>query len=85
MRDKNPQADLADIILIARLHSYVGTAKMRDCPRISTLPAYHKLPFGSLGPHESMQILEQASEEIQEIKCLFPTPQPVVRKRSRRM
>jgi len=85
MRDKNPKADLADIITIARLHSYVGTAKMRHCPRISAIPAYQKLPFGQLGPSESLRILEEASEDVREIKLLFPTPQPVVRKRNMRM
>ncbi|MFT5452656.1 MAG: HD-like signal output (HDOD) protein [Enterobacterales bacterium] len=85
MRDKAPQADLADIVMIARLHSYVGTPKMRDCPRISAIPAYQKLPFGQLGPSESLLILEEASEEIREIKLLFPTPQPKARKRSMRM
>ena len=85
MRDKHPQADLADIILIARLHTYVGTPKMRQCPSINSIPAFSKLPFGQLGPSQSLLMLEEAREEVETIKKLFPTPQPVVRKRSMRM
>ena len=85
MRDKNPQADLADIVLLARLHTYVGTTKMRQCPPIYKIPAFKKFPIGELGPTQSLLILEEAAEDIAVIKDLLPTPEPVVRKSSQRM
>lgn len=85
MRDKKPQADLADIVLVARLHTYIGTPEMRNCPRINQIPAYKKLPFGELGPNQSLLILEQAREDIEAINQLLPMPKAHVRKRSGRL
>ena len=82
MRDKSPQADLADIILIARFHCYVGTAKMRKCPPLRDIPAFKKLPFGELDAEQSLLILEHAKEDVNAIKMLLPVPAPVKRKRS---
>jgi len=83
MRDKNPKADLADIVLLARLHSYVGTPQMRKCPPIYKIPAFKKLPFGELGPAQSLLILEEAREDVAEVKQLLPAPKGPVRKRSK--
>lgn len=82
MRDKNPKADLADIVLLARLHGYVGTPKRRQHPPIYTVPAFKKLPLGDLGPSESLLILEQAKQDVDAVKQLLPAPKAKVRKRS---
>jgi len=82
MRDKRPDADLADIVMIARLHTYIGTKEMRQYPKINEIPAYNKLPFGELGPSQSLKIIEEAKADLVEIKQLFPTPKAPVRKRS---
>lgn len=85
MRDKNPKADLADIVLLARLHAYVGTPEMRKCPPIDKVPAFKKLSLGELGPRQSLLILEQAKEDVDEVKRLLPTPKAPLRKRSKRL
>ena len=71
MRDPREKADLSDIILIARIHSMLGTPEFRDCPAITDIPAFHKLPFGKLTPNKSLLILEDAKEEIVELNRLL--------------
>ena len=66
-RDAAPAADLADLVTIARLHALVGTPRMHEVPRINEVPAYGKLPLGELTPHESLAILDEARQEIDEV------------------
>lgn len=68
MRDPGPKADLADIVLLARLHCYVGTKRMQKLPRINQLPAFHKLTLGDLTPEMSLSIIQEAREDIREIQ-----------------
>lgn len=83
MRDKSPKADLADIVLLARLHSYVGTPRMRKHPPLYKTPAFKKLNLATQGPETSLAILEQAKDEVDAVKQLLPMPEMPVRKRSR--
>jgi HD-like signal output (HDOD) protein len=63
-RDGGPLADLADLVLIARLHAYAGTPLMRGCPRMDQIPAFRKLPVGALTPESSLAVLAAAQEEV---------------------
>ncbi len=67
-RHHNGEADLIDLILLARIHSYVGQPKMADLPRIDQLPAFDKMNLGELGPNQSFVFLEQAGEAIRDIR-----------------
>ncbi len=58
----------ADIVLLARLHSYVDTPQMRKCPPIYKVPAFKKIPVGELGPTKSLLILEQAKKDVAAVK-----------------
>ncbi len=71
LRDKQEQPDLADLILIARLHALIGTPAFRDCPPLTDMPAYHKLSLGELSPDNSLQLLEDSRQELREIQRLF--------------
>ena len=70
-RDKQDKADLADLILIARLHALIGTPAFRDCPALTDMPAYHKLSLGELSPDNSLQLLEDSRQELLELERLF--------------
>lgn len=70
-RDPSPQADLADLILIARLLSYVGTPRMGSCPRINQVPAFNKQQLGELTPEMGLIVLDEAKEELKEIMQLL--------------
>jgi len=71
MRDPGKKADLGDIMLIARIHALIGTTEFHDCPAIIEIPAYQKLPFGKLTPNQSLMILDEAREELDELSQLL--------------
>ena len=71
MRNPQPQADIADIVLIARLHSYIGTPLMSSCPRINEVPAFAKMPLGELTPGQSLKLVEVAHQDISELERLL--------------
>lgn len=71
MRDSEPGPDYCDVVLVAHLHSYFGTAKMDGLPGLAEVPAFGKLAGGNLTPEVSMLVLDEAKERIQETKRLF--------------
>lgn len=71
IRDPQPQPDMADIVLIARLHSYLGTPLMSSCPKINEVPAFAKMPLGELTPGQSLHLVDAAHHEILELERLL--------------
>ena len=71
--DHDPDApvDLADLVLMARLHSFIGTPRMHKVPRIDQVSAYSKLPLGELSPHMSLVMLDEAGQDIEEVRELL--------------
>lgn len=65
------QPDYTDIVNIAQLHSYIGTPKMKDLPKLDELPGYKKLAAGQLNAETSIDIIESAKQEIQHIQSLL--------------
>jgi HD-like signal output (HDOD) protein len=70
-RDPGEDADYTDLVIIAQLHSYVGTKDMYHSPRIDQVPAYKKLRLGELTPDFSLKLLKEASAEIREVEALL--------------
>ncbi len=70
-RDEQEKADLADIVLIARLHAAIGTPEFRACPPVIDLPAFAKLPLGDLTPNNSLQLIEDSREELDELERML--------------
>ncbi len=70
-RDPEPTPDYIDLVLVSQLHSFVGTPKIRDCPRIDAIPAYGKLLAGRLDADTSLGVLETAKEEIWQIQKML--------------
>lgn len=70
-RDKTPEPDYTDLIVISQLHSFVGSTAIRKYPPMDTLPAYRKLVTGKLDADLSMNILETAKDEITHIRQLL--------------
>ena len=71
MRDAAEKADYCDVVLIAHLHSYFGTAKMASLPSLAEVPAIGKLADGKLTPEVSMLVLDESKELINETRHLF--------------
>ncbi|MEM7082620.1 MAG: HDOD domain-containing protein [Pseudomonadota bacterium] len=71
LRDPAPEADLGDIVLLARLHAGVGTPEQAEQPHINAVPAYAKLFNEALGPDESLAILQEAESDVRDIMLIL--------------
>jgi len=63
-RDKGITPDYCDLVIIAQLHSFVGTSKAFSAPAINEVPALSRLSLGELTPRLSLKILDEAKEQI---------------------
>lgn len=63
--DSGEHVTLADIVILAKLHSYFGSSAKKDLPYINSIPAYAKLKDGQLTPDFSLSILYKAQQRIQ--------------------
>lgn len=68
LRDENKDLDLADIVLIARWHSLMGTAEFTACPALPEIPAFSKLPPEYLTAGNSLQLLADSQQEISQLQ-----------------
>ncbi|MES9939967.1 MAG: HDOD domain-containing protein [Candidatus Thiodiazotropha sp. 6PLUC2] len=71
MEDISHEPDYVDLVVIAQLHAYIGTPMMVKLPRLDLVPAFHKLALGKLTPRHSIGILENAREQIRELRNLL--------------
>ena len=70
-RDPGAKLDLSDIVMMSRLHSFLGTARMDSLPRVDSLPAFHKLTVSELTPDLSLQVLQEAQQELTDLRRLL--------------
>lgn len=70
-RDPSRHPDYTDVVLLARLHQAIGTPMSHSLPPIDSVPAYKKIALGNLSPQGSMEIIENARDEIEELECLL--------------
>jgi HD-like signal output (HDOD) protein len=68
MEDIKQTPDYVDLVVVAQLHSHVGTPQMKKLPRLDLVPAFHKLALGQLTPRHSIILLESAKEQIRELR-----------------
>lgn len=70
-RDHGPEPDICDLLLIAQLHSYVGTPEMHKHPCMIDIPSFAKLQLGDLNPQKSLKILDEATEQVAQAESLL--------------
>ncbi|MFZ5605382.1 MAG: HDOD domain-containing protein [Pseudomonadota bacterium] len=70
-RDHDGKADYTDVLLIAHLHGQVHERAQWHLPRIDEVPAFAKLALGQLTPDLSLKVLDEARQQIQELKSLL--------------
>ncbi len=63
--------DYTDIVMISQLHSYIGKVDIKKMPKIDQLPAYKKLVHGKLDADKSINILDEAKDEIEHIRQML--------------
>lgn len=64
-------ATLADILILARLHSIAMNERSPSAPAISQVPSYEKIAPGPLTSQQRLEILEDARDQIVEIRNLL--------------
>ena len=69
--DSGKHLTLTDIVLLARFHSLLGTPARQKLPPINTLPAFQKLGDNTLTADMSLQLLQNAKQQISETMNLF--------------
>lgn len=70
-RDTKPEPDYADLVLIAQLHSFIGTPLLAKYPALDSLPAFHKLANGKLDPRLSRKVVEKAQKKLGELERML--------------
>ncbi|MDP2902728.1 MAG: HDOD domain-containing protein [Methylovulum sp.] len=63
--------NLIDIVIMAKLHSYIGSERNKALPFINTIPAYAKLKNGKLSPDFSLHALHKAKQRINTVTKIF--------------
>jgi HD-like signal output (HDOD) protein len=64
---------LSDIVILSKLHSYVGTRRMVELPAINSIPACAKLKDGRLSPTHTLNVLHGAKDRIDRTMKFFKT------------
>ena len=68
LRNPHPSADLADLVLVARLHADIASGNTaHDPPRIDAVPAFNKLPLGDLEPDSTVKLLHDEEPAINDL------------------
>lgn len=67
LRDPQRSPDLADVVLIARLHAGIASGDAANLPRIDAVPAFAKLPLGELHEDSSVALLHDEESAITEL------------------
>ncbi len=62
---------LVDIVLIAHMHSLIGSRELAGKPRMDELPAYRNLELDGLTPHASLRLLDEARQDVAETQRLL--------------
>jgi HD-like signal output (HDOD) protein len=74
LRNPQPSADLADLVLVARLHANITSGNQAQLsPRIDAVPACAKLPLGDLRPDGSVALLHDEEATINDLMSSLGT------------
>jgi HD-like signal output (HDOD) protein len=60
-----------DLVIVARAHSLIGKAGNEDVPPLPEIGSFRKFPISKLGPDASLEVLEQAQEEIDSLTTML--------------
>ena len=71
LRDSTPAADYADLVMVARLHRYMGTKLAKKLPRLGDIPAFKKIAPGNLSVKQSLSVLDEAKQDVADIEKLL--------------
>jgi HD-like signal output (HDOD) protein len=70
-RDHRSSPDMADLVLIARLHGNIVRANNEELPKVNDVPAFSKLPLGELRADSSLALLHDNEASVIEVMRLL--------------
>ncbi len=70
-QNKEDKLNVIDIVVLSKLHSYIGSPQSTELPAICSIPAYSKLDDGTLSPDLSLNVLHEAKDKINEARRFF--------------
>jgi HD-like signal output (HDOD) protein len=70
-QNTSEKLDLTDIVVLSRLHNKIGQKNTSELPVISSIPAASKLKNFSLSPEFSLNILNEAKQQINDAMKAF--------------
>jgi HD-like signal output (HDOD) protein len=69
-RNPGPEADLCDLVLVARYHSYLGSRRMDRLPLLAKMPAFFKLGL-NMDPHMSLDFIRQSQAQVSAVEQML--------------
>ncbi len=67
--DSSPEANLTDLVLIAKMHTYLGHNLLKPVPKINQVPAFFKLQLEmELSPEASLKFIADAKQRITDMR-----------------
>jgi HD-like signal output (HDOD) protein len=70
-RDPRPEPDLCDVVVVAQLHGFAEDDALDGLPAPDATPACRKLGLDELTTRQRIRILDDAKEEIAELRRLL--------------
>jgi HD-like signal output (HDOD) protein len=72
-RNPGEKADLADLVVVAQLLSFIGKNQIVRVPAVVSVPAFRKLLGDDSEPAQVLEFLKEAQGQIDEIRSLLRT------------
>lgn len=72
--DRGESPGLLEVVILARLHAYIGTSRQAEIPPLNSVPAYAKFDDLALSPQRSLSLLKDAEQQVQLLAGLLNTP-----------
>ena len=67
LRQHDDKFDYADVVILAQLHSFFGEDSEESVPALPEVPAFQRHGLYQLGPDASMELIDEAQQEISSI------------------
>ena len=71
LRNGREEPDYCDLLIVAQLHSFVGSDRALTVPPLNEVPALTRLGLSELTPKQSLKILEAAADQIESTELLL--------------
>ncbi|XOV84480.1 MAG: HDOD domain-containing protein [bacterium] len=71
--EHDDKTNYTDLLIVAHLHGLIKARRFKDLPRLNETPAFANLSAAGLSAKVSLTILEEAQQELAELRALLTT------------